>query len=250
MELDSLTAELAAAEEAVLAAEQVSDEMSRIEGDHQMKVGDLKARYDDLKLELDDIEKKMDTCSSALKKLGKEKSAISKNAEAAELNAKKMSVQLSKLQKEASNSVKHIFALDKKYPWIQTEKESFGVEGGDYDFNVTDPVSESAKLKSLKSTQSSLEKKINRKVMGMIEKAEGEYNELLRKRKTVENDKKKIHSVIENLDVKKKSELERTWVKVNRDFGSIFSTLLPGASAKLEPPEGMHAWEGLRELKM
>lgn len=26
--------------------------------------------------------------------------------------------------------------------------------------------------------------------------------------------------------------------QVNRDFGSIFSTLLPGTSAKLEPPEG------------
>lgn len=83
----------------------------------------------------------------------------------------------------------------------------------------------------------------------MIEKAEGEYTELLRKRKVVENDKKKIQAVIEELDVKKKSELERTWVKVNRDFGSIFSTLLPGASAKLEPPEGMHAWEGL-EVKV
>jgi structural maintenance of chromosome 2 len=65
----------------------------------------------------------------------------------------------------------------------------------------------------------------------------------------VENDKKKIKSVIEELDVKKKSELQRTWVKVNRDFGSIFSTLLPGASAKLEPPEGMEAWEGL-EVKV
>jgi structural maintenance of chromosome 2 len=81
--------------------------------------------------------------------------------------------------------------------------------------------------------------------MGMIEKAEGEYIELLRKRKVVENDKKKIQAVIEELDVKKKSELQRTWIKVNRDFGSIFSTLLPGAKAKLEPPEGMEAWEGL-----
>jgi structural maintenance of chromosome 2 len=85
--------------------------------------------------------------------------------------------------------------------------------------------------------------------MGMIEKAEGEYTELLRKRKVVENDKKKIQAVIEELDIKKKSELERTWVKVNRDFGSIFSTLLPGASAKLEPPEGLNAWEGL-EVKV
>jgi structural maintenance of chromosome 2 len=92
-------------------------------------------------------------------------------------------------------------------------------------------------------------KKINKKVMGMIEKAEGEYTELLRKRKVVENDKKKIHNVIEELDVKKKSELERTWVKVTKDFGSIFSTLLPGASAKLEPPEGQQAWQGL-EVKV
>jgi structural maintenance of chromosome 2 len=86
-------------------------------------------------------------------------------------------------------------------------------------------------------------------VMGMIEKAEGEYTELLRKRKVVENDKKKIQNVISELDVKKKSELQRTWVKVNKDFGSVFSTLLPGASAKLEPPEGMAAWEGL-EVKV
>lgn len=83
----------------------------------------------------------------------------------------------------------------------------------------------------------------------MIEKAEGEYTELLRKRKVVENDKKKIETVIENLDVKKKVELERTWKKVNKDFGSIFSTLLPGSNAKLEAPDGMEVWEGL-EVKV
>ena len=83
----------------------------------------------------------------------------------------------------------------------------------------------------------------------MIEKAEGEYTELLRKRKVVENDKKKIQDVIKELDVKKKSELQITWKKVNKDFGSVFSTLLPGAKAKLEPPEGMEVWEGL-EVKV
>jgi structural maintenance of chromosome 2 len=30
-----------------------------------------------------------------------------------------------------------------------------------------------------------------------------------------------------------------------RDFGSIFSTLLPGTSAKLEPPEGKSVLDGL-----
>ena len=34
------------------------------------------------------------------------------------------------------------------------------------------------------------------------------------------------------------------WEKVNEEFGSIFGTLLPGASAKLEPPEGCTYLEG------
>ena len=44
--------------------------------------------------------------------------------------------------------------------------------------------------------------------------------------------------VIAELDEKKREALERTWRRVNEDFGSIFSMLLPGTSAKLEPPEG------------
>ena len=32
--------------------------------------------------------------------------------------------------------------------------------------------------------------------------------------------------------------MRTAWDKVNKDFGSIFSTLLPGANAKLRPPDG------------
>ena len=63
------------------------------------------------------------------------------------------------------------------------------------------------------------------------------------------NDKAKIEAVIEELDIKKAQALQTTWVKVNRDFGSIFSMLLPGTHAKLEPPEGMTVNEGL-EVKV
>jgi hypothetical protein len=42
--------------------------------------------------------------------------------------------------------------------------------------------------------------------------------------------------VIRELDEKKKIELRAAWDKVNKDFGSIFSTLLPGTNAKLTPP--------------
>ena len=45
------------------------------------------------------------------------------------------------------------------------------------------------RLKSLQTEQSSLGKKINKKVMGMIEKAETEYQELMHKKTVIETDK-------------------------------------------------------------
>merc|ERR1712232_302998 len=83
----------------------------------------------------------------------------------------------------------------------------------------------------------------------MFEKAEQEYKDLLAKRDIILNDKQKIEQVIRDLDEKKTETLRRTWVKVNKDFNSIFGTLLPQTSAKLEPPEGMDATEGL-EIKV
>jgi structural maintenance of chromosome 2 len=49
---------------------------------------------------------------------------------------------------------------------------------------------------------------------------------------------------MEELDEKKRAALEQTWLKVNEDFGSIFGTLLPGTTAKLEPQEGKSFLEG------
>ena len=86
--------------------------------------------------------------------------------------------------------------------------------------------------------------------MNMLGKAEEQFNNLMRKKTTVENDKAKINKVIKELDVKKRAEIRRAWDKVNKDFGSIFSTLLPGTQAKLQPPDGMDIIEGGLEVKV
>jgi chromosome segregation ATPase len=83
-----------------------------------------------------------------------------------------------------------------------------------------------------------LKKELNTKVMNMYEKAEEEYKELTKKKVQIEMDKAKLKAVISELEEKKNEALEKTYVKVNKDFGSIFSTLLKGAEARLEPPEG------------
>ena len=79
----------------------------------------------------------------------------------------------------------------------------------------------------------------------MLESAEQEYADLREKKDIVEKDKEKINDVIAELGQKKIEALQKTWAKVNTDFGSIFSTLLPGARAKLEPQEGCPVEEGL-----
>jgi len=246
LELDSLKDEVIASEEAVLVAEKAMKEVTDTDNEMQIRVGETKALYDEVKMNLDELTNKIAKCSTELKSMNNDKAELVKAMESVELESKKLSVKISKYHKETANAQRIVASMMKRYNWIEAEKPAFGVAGGDYDFNATNPDLMSKQLQQLKNEQESLAKKINKKVMGMIEKAEGEYTELLRKRKVVENDKKKIQAVIENLDVKKKVELERTWVKVNRDFGNIFSTLLPGASSKLEPPEGMRAWEGLK----
>jgi len=249
MELESLRADAVSAEAAVSSAEVSLKEVNEEELGKEIVVGEVKALWDEAKAAQTKFEERIAQFSSELAGIKREKASLAKKQEKCTLEAKKLAVSISRIRKERQNAERAVVSLLKNYPWIESEKSAFGVEGGDYDFTAANPGEMSAQLHALKSEQESLSKKINKKVMGMIEKAEGEYTELLRKRKVVENDKKKIKSVIEELDIKKKSELERTWKKVNTDFGSIFSTLLPGASAKLEPPEGMRAWEGL-EVKV
>jgi len=50
--------------------------------------------------------------------------------------------------------------------------------------------------------------------MGMFEKAEQEYQDVMEKKRIVENDKRKIEMVMHELDEKKNQALKTTWTKV------------------------------------
>lgn len=76
-----------------------------------------------------------------------------------------------------------------------------------------------------------------------------QYNEVLGKKRIVEKDKAKIVDLIKELDEKKKEALRCAWTQVNKDFGSIFGSLLPGAQAALKPPKGKDLLDGLEVTK-
>lgn len=87
------------------------------------------------------------------------------------------------------------------------------------------------------------------KVEAMSDKVETEFKTLLDKRVILESDKSNLNVSMTELDKKKKEALEKCWRDVNVNFGRIFTSLLPGAFAKLQPIPGKDISEGI-ELKV
>ncbi len=121
-----------------------------------MKVGQLKVAWEDAKSKLDEIEKKLKTCSQDLSAIAKERAKLIQKAETAEIEAKKMSIKITKFHSEHVKAEKVLRSMMNKYAWIETEKDAFGVRGGDYDFVEINPEEMSKHLKDLQAEQSSL----------------------------------------------------------------------------------------------
>ena len=133
----------------------------------------------------------------------------------------------------------------KEYEWIALEKESFGKVNTVYDFKATNPNEAAKRIQKLEGSQEKMAKTINVRAMNMLTKAQEQHDDLISKKDIVENDKAKIMDTIKELDIMKKDALRKAWDQVNKDFGSIFSTVLPGTSAKLQPPDGQDVLDGL-----
>ncbi|CAL1701767.1 unnamed protein product [Somion occarium] len=167
----------------------------------------------------------------------------------ADLHIKQLEHDVQSLSKEQTAAVNFIASLEKQYDWIVEEHESFGQPGGQYDFSLVDVGRLKEKARELEAQQKGMKKKINPKVINMIDSVEKKEASLKKMLATVLKDKEKIEQTIDELDRYKLDALEKTWSKVNGDFGGIFAELLPGNFAKLQPPEGQDLTQGL-EVKV
>lgn len=156
-----------------------------------------------------------------------------------------MDNKIARIERDGKDAKERLQMLEKQHPWIATEKALFGKAGSDYDWAARAPEDALRELTALEAEHEKLGKSVNKKVLAMFDTAEAEAKELTEKREIVLKDKAKIETVISELDEKKKEALVATWQQVNKDFGSIFGTLLPGTTAKLEPPEGCTCLDGL-----
>jgi len=165
------------------------------------------------------------------------------------LESQRLGHQIEKIQKDKQQLTQAYVSLQKEYDWIEDEKRSFGKAGTLYDFAGQNMSECKSSLATLTERFQGMKKKINPKVMNMIDNVEKKEVALKNMMKTVIRDKTKIEETIESLDEYKKEALHKTWSKVNGDFGQIFAELLPGSFAKLDPLEGKSISEGL-EVKV
>ncbi|VDN04581.1 unnamed protein product [Thelazia callipaeda] len=126
--------------------------------------------------------------------------------------------------------------LEEQYTWIKEEKHHFGQEGSAYDFTNYSVEMGQKELDEKTVRRHLLERSINAKLEIRMEQ--------------LMNDKAKLLDAIIKLDIKKKNEIVWAHERVNEDFGNIFSTLLPGTNAKLEPPVGVASATGGLEVKV
>ncbi|KAF5360038.1 hypothetical protein D9758_007643 [Tetrapyrgos nigripes] len=153
------------------------------------------------------------------------------------------------LEKEKVANKHHIDKLEQQCEWIAEEQHLFGQEGTQYYFEAMDVAEMRANAEELEKSQRAKKKKVNPKVMNMLEDVEKREVALKKMLTTVLKDKEKIEDTIEELDRYKRDALMKTWKKVDGDFGGIFAELLPGNFAKLQPPENQDLMDGL-EVKV
>lgn len=146
----------------------------------------------------------MKECDSEISSIVKEQQKIQQKLSDTKLEKKKLENEVKRMEMEQKDYFTRVEKLLEKHAWIASEKQLFGRSGTDYDFESRDPIKAREELDKLQAEQSGLEKRVNKKVLAMFEKAEDEYSDLISKKNIIENDKTKIKKVIKELDEKKK----------------------------------------------
>lgn len=249
LDSEQVSGDLAAAREQLQEIDlAIKAQLEEIE-DLKRQQAKLKETHDTAQAQLDDERTKLHVFDDELRAL--EETTRSKNARVTEegLEMQRLGHQVEKFHKEQQTAVQTVAKMEKQHEWIADAKEQFGRAGTPYDFKGQNIGECRSTLHNLTERSQGMRKKINPKVMNMIDSVEKKEVALKHMMKTVIRDKRKIEETIVSLDDYKKKALQETWEKVNGDFGQIFNELLPGSFAKLDPPEGKTISEGL-EVKV
>lgn len=222
------------------------------EVDAQTKIfEDIKAQVREVADNLKSEKGKLREQNDEINKLSKKRDKILTEINEKKLEIKKVQHEVEEINTEAKSASHAVKQMLHKFSWISEEKHLFGRDNSDYAFNRKEfNIDElTAKVNSLQSTKSSMQKTVNQRANLLLVDKEKEADELKDKRSVIQKDRDKLIKYMEEVDRKKKDALFKAWRRVNVDFDSIFSTFLPNTHAKLDLVAGKDLLDGL-EVKV
>ncbi|MEQ2167610.1 Structural maintenance of chromosomes protein 2 [Goodea atripinnis] len=174
----------------------------------------------------EELTKQKDVIMSQDKELKEKSTEVNrvreKNNEA-QLKIKELEHNISKHHRESQDAADKVTRMLEEHDWIHSERQFFGQPNTSYDFKTNNPREAGQRLKKLEETTSKLERNVNKRAMNMLNEAEEripttafvllQYNDLMKKKRIVENDKAKILQTIKELDQKKNEALNLAWQK-------------------------------------
>ncbi|NWR74672.1 SMC2 protein, partial [Centropus unirufus] len=249
-------------EAVVLELEELKQEQASYEQQIEATDKAIKLYQEEVNALADEVSKTKESLEKSQKELDKQKNVLvshdeaikAKSLEAAkhreqnnelQLKVKAIEHDIIRHQQASAEAADKVVKMLKEHDWIATEKALFGQPGTAYDFESNNAKEAGQKLQKLQEIKAKLGRTMNTRSLNMLSETEERYNDLLKKKRIVENDKAKILACIVELDQKKIKALDIAWRKVNEDFGSIFTTLLPGAKAVLVPTKSDNILDGL-----
>lgn len=129
-----------------------------------------------------------------------------------ELEVKQLKHDLDKAEQDCSAVEKGVKAIEAQFEWILEEHHLFGQPGSAYDFRKHNMTDVRRNCKKLEEQHSGLKKKVNPKVLNLIDSVEKKESELKTMLSTVLGDKSKIEETIGELDRYKRDALHTTWL--------------------------------------
>lgn len=236
LEAEQASTEISAAEEQLAEIEcSIRAQQDEIE-ELLREDAEIKSQHEIVQAELHDEQAKLSSFDDELKELERTKSKKSKQITEESLETKKLLHGVEEAAKDATDAANRVATFEREHDWIEDNKDQFGRAGTSYDYRAVNLAEARKNQQVLTERFKGMKKKINPKVMPMIDSVEKKEATLKNMLRTVIKDKKKIEETIVSLDEYKKEALLKTWRKVTKDFGDIFSDLLPGNNtAKLIP---------------
>ncbi|KAJ6824880.1 structural maintenance of chromosomes protein 2-1-like [Iris pallida] len=186
MEKDAVVQELATLENQLASSETQISALSEALDKQKSKVETIRQEFDQAESELRLSRSKMKERDTEISGIAKEQQKLQQRLSDANVERKKMENEVKRMETEQKDCSLKVDKLLERHGWIASEKQLFGKSGTDYDFSSRDPYKSREELEKLQAEQSGLEKRVNKKVMAMFEKAEEEYNDLISKKNIIE----------------------------------------------------------------